>query len=55
MLDSEIKKEIASKVRAGFQNRERLLQVFSEELYAPGEIDKNELVSEFTTVPLTKS
>jgi len=46
MLDSEIKREIASMVRLGFDDHDRILQVFSEELYSPGELDQTELDSE---------
>ncbi|MEL7500793.1 MAG: hypothetical protein AAFN77_24585 [Planctomycetota bacterium] len=37
--------EIASMVRSGFYSRERLLEVFTEEMYAPGELDTNDVVS----------
>ncbi len=39
MLDPNVVKEIAEYVRSGFYDKERITEVFSEELYEPGEID----------------
>ena len=46
MLETETQSEIASMVRSGFYDRERLIEVFTEEMYAPGELDTNEVESE---------
>ena len=45
MLATETQAEIASMVRSGFYDRERLIEVFTEEMYAPGELDTNDVVS----------
>ena len=45
MLATETQTEIASMVRSGFYGRQRLIEVFTEEMYAPGELDANDVVS----------
>jgi len=45
MLEPDTQAEIASMVRTGFYARERLIQVFTEELYAPGDLDVNDVLS----------
>lgn len=45
MLEIETQSEIASMVRSGFYNRERLIEVFTEEMYAPGELEPNDVAS----------
>ncbi len=45
MLEAETLTEIASMVRSGFYDRERLIEVFTEEMYAPGELEPNEVAS----------
>ncbi len=42
-LSSETLREINAQVRVGFENRERIIEVFSEEMYAPGELDPAEI------------
>ncbi len=42
-LSSETLTEIEAQVRAGFENRERIIEIFSEEMYAPGELDPAEI------------
>lgn len=49
MLENETQAEIASLVRSGFCDRQRLIEVFTEEMYAPGELDANEVESEIDT------
>jgi len=49
MLATETQTEIASMVRSGFYGRERLIEVFTEEMYAPGELDTNDVVSAIDT------
>ena len=43
MLSSETKEEITALVRCGFYDRERLQEIFCEEMYAPGELDTEEV------------
>ena len=45
MLKAKMKKEIASMVRSGFYEREHLIQMFTEEMYAPGELDAGDVES----------
>ena len=45
MLEPETKLDISSMVRTGFYDRDRLIEVFTEEMYAPGELDSNDVVS----------
>lgn len=45
MLEAETQTEIASMVRSGFYDRSRLIEVFTEEMYAPGELDAKDVVS----------
>jgi hypothetical protein len=58
MLEPGIKSEIASMVRSGFYSRERLYEVFTEEMYAPDELKPAEVSSEldaqFTQYELEK-
>ena len=46
MLKPETKAEIASMVRSGFYPRERLYEIFTEEMYAPDELNAAEVSSE---------
>ena len=46
MLNAETKAEIAALVRSGFHSREKIYEVFTEEMYAPGELDPAEVSSE---------
>ena len=46
MLATTTQTEIASLVRSGFYGRERLIKIFTEEMYAPGELDTNDVVTE---------
>lgn len=52
MLPSETREEISALVRSGFYNKDRLMDIFCEEMYAPGELEPNDvsvaLDSEFT-------
>jgi len=43
MLDPETVEEIATMVRAGFYDHEPLLEIFYEEMYAPGDLDLDEV------------
>jgi hypothetical protein len=43
MLSWETKEEITTLVRCGFYDRERLQEIFCEEMYAPGELDTEEV------------
>jgi hypothetical protein len=45
MLKPDVRDEIAKLVRAGFYDKKRLLQIVGEELYAPGELDPNDLAA----------
>lgn len=45
LLTSETLKEIDAQVRGGFENRERIIEIFSEEMYAPGELDPAEIAA----------
>jgi hypothetical protein len=39
MLDAEVLDEISTLVRTGFYDKSRLMVIFLEEMYAPGELD----------------
>jgi len=43
MLEPEVLEEISTLVRSGFYNKERLVTVFCEEMYAPGQLNPNEV------------
>jgi hypothetical protein len=43
MLAPKTKEEIATLVRSGFYERERLQEIVCEEMYAPGELDTTEV------------
>lgn len=45
MLEPETKSEIASMVRSGFYDRDRLIEVFTEEMYALGKLDVSDVAS----------
>ncbi|MEM8671383.1 MAG: hypothetical protein AAGG48_27935 [Planctomycetota bacterium] len=49
MIPSDVKAEIASLVRSGFYDRDRLIQVFTEEMYEPGELNAREVTAEIDT------
>src|SRR5688572_14526222 len=36
-------KEIAAQVRSGFEERDRIIEIFCEEMYEPGELDPSEV------------
>lgn len=40
-LDADALTEIQSLVRGGFEDRERIVEILTEEMYAPGELDAN--------------
>lgn len=42
-LPSETLKEIDVQVRGGFEDRERIIEIFTEEMYAPGDLDPEEV------------
>jgi len=42
-LSPDTLKEIDAQVRGGFEDRERIIEIFSEEMYAPGELDSAEV------------
>ena len=43
MLAREALDEIAVLVRTGFHDKDRLIEIFCEEMYAPGELDPAEV------------
>jgi hypothetical protein len=43
MLSPETTDEVAVLVRSGFYEKHRLMDVFCEEMYAPGELDPDEV------------
>ncbi|MDB6079933.1 MAG: hypothetical protein JWO82_3680 [Akkermansiaceae bacterium] len=43
MLSEEIRQEIMAEVRSSFEDRERIIEIFLEELYAPGDLDPDEV------------
>lgn len=45
MLETDTQSEIAAMVRSGFYDRERLIEIFTEEMYPPGELDSNDVAS----------
>lgn len=45
MLPPDVAEAIAVQVRAGFEDKVRLLEVFCEELYEPGELDPAQVAS----------
>lgn len=42
-LSPDTLKEIEAQVRGGFEDRERIIEIFCEEMYAPGELDSTEV------------
>jgi hypothetical protein len=44
-LPANVLEEISIAVRGGFDDRDRIIEVFSEERYEPGELDENELAA----------
>lgn len=44
MLSQETRTEIAVMVRSGFYGHGQLVEIFTEEMYAPGELDPKEVV-----------
>lgn len=38
-LDPDVLTEIQAQVRGGFEDRERIIEILTEEMYAPGELD----------------
>ena len=42
-LSPETVREIEAQVRGGFEDRERIIEIFCEEMYAPGELDATEV------------
>ena len=44
-LTDETLGEIDTQVRSGFESRERVIEIFCEEMYAPGDLDPNEVSS----------
>lgn len=49
MLEAETQSKIACLVRSDFYDRERLIEVLTEEVYAPGERDTDDVVSAIDT------
>jgi hypothetical protein len=45
MLQPDVAEEIAVQVRAGFEKKTRLLEIFCEEMYEPGELDPAQVAS----------
>jgi hypothetical protein len=45
MLAAETREEIAALVRSGFYDAERLLEIFCEEMYEPGELERDEVAA----------
>lgn len=45
MLEAEVSEEISVLVRSGFYDKERLAEIFCEEMYAPGELDPKEVAA----------
>jgi hypothetical protein len=58
MLEEETQAEIACLVRSGYYDRDRLIEVFTEEMYEPGELDGDDVISaidaQFTQYELEK-
>jgi hypothetical protein len=48
-LSAEVLEEISTMVRAGFYDKQRLLAIFLEEMYAPGELDKTTVTTAIDT------
>lgn len=46
MLDPDARRQLDTLVRAGFLQRAQIIEVLTEELYAPGELDLVEVVAE---------
>ena len=44
-LTDETLGEIDTQVRSGFESRERVIEIFCEEMYAPGDLDPNDVSS----------
>jgi len=44
-LSPETQREIDGLVRGGFEDRARIIEIFCEEMYAPGELDEAEVVA----------
>jgi hypothetical protein len=42
-LNPEVRSEIDGLVRGGFEQRDRIIEIFSEEMYEPGELDEAEI------------
>jgi len=42
-LSSDTLREITAQVRSGFKERERIIEIFCEEMYAPGELEPTEV------------
>lgn len=42
-LDPEVLSEIGAFVRGGFEERERIVEILTEEMYEPGELDASEV------------
>jgi len=42
-LSTDTLREIEAQVRSGFEKRERIIEIFCEEMYAPGELDPAEV------------
>ena len=49
MLEAKTQAEIAAMVRSGFYNRERLIKIFTEEIYAPDELNLNDVAVSIDT------
>lgn len=46
MISSEVQEEIDGMVRSGFYDKSRLIEIFCEEMYEPGELAEEEVTSE---------
>jgi hypothetical protein len=44
-LPADVLEEISIEVRGGFDDRERIIEMFLEEKYEPGELDENEVAA----------
>lgn len=46
MISQEVQQEIEGLVRTGFYNKDRLVEIFCEEMYEPGELSEEEVAKE---------
>lgn len=46
MISQEVRQEIDGLVRSGFYDKSRLVEIFCEEMYEPGELSEEEVANE---------